>query len=95
MSRVRRIWPVVVTAGNLIQSEPLWHHIRTASRGKLTQPGVQPLTILDVGDYEAVCGLVEAGHAHSMVCLQPKLSRHSVSRSWLSGCVTIPAHRGV
>ena len=62
MSRVERIWPVIVTAGNLTQSDPLWRYIETKTRGKLAQAGVQPLTILDIEGYEALCGIVEQGH---------------------------------
>jgi hypothetical protein len=63
MSRVTRIWPIVVTAGNITQSDPLWRYVSSKTRGKLAQPGVQPLTILDVEDYEALCGIIEAGHS--------------------------------
>ncbi len=63
IDRVERIWPVVVTAGNLTQSRALWEHIRGNTRGTLTQPKVQPLTLLDIDDLEALCGFIEHGHA--------------------------------
>ena len=63
MNRVNRIWPVIVTAGNLTQSEPLWRCIAAHTQGKLAQAGVRPLTILDIEDFEALCGIVEEGHA--------------------------------
>jgi hypothetical protein len=53
---------VVVSAGNITQTGPLWHHVKTNARGRLTQPGVQPLKLLDIQDYEALCYLVEKGH---------------------------------
>jgi hypothetical protein len=62
LSRVHRIWPVVATAGPLTQNEFLWAHIRQHSQGKLAQPKVQPLTLLDMEDLEALCGMIEAGN---------------------------------
>jgi hypothetical protein len=63
LDRVERIWPVLVTAGNITQSAALWKYIRSQTGRELTQPKVQPLTILDVEDLETICGLIEAGHA--------------------------------
>lgn len=63
MGRIERIWPVIVTAGNITQTQPLWLYIHSKLRGELQQPKVQPLTILDVEDLELVCALVEQGHA--------------------------------
>jgi hypothetical protein len=62
LSRVHRIWPMIVTAGPLTQNEFLWTHIRQHAHGKLAQPKVQPLTLLDMEDLEALCGMIEAGH---------------------------------
>jgi hypothetical protein len=62
MGKVRRIWPVVVTAGNVTQTAPLWQHVIDATKGKLAQPGVQALTLLHIEDYEALCYLIENGH---------------------------------
>jgi hypothetical protein len=63
MNRVERIWPVLVTAGNITQSAALWQYVHSQIKRELMQPKVQPLTILDVEDLETVCGLIEAGHA--------------------------------
>jgi hypothetical protein len=62
MHKIKRIWPVVVTAGNVTQSAPLWDHVSKTTAGKLTQRCVQPLTLLSVEDYEVVCYLIEHGH---------------------------------
>jgi hypothetical protein len=62
ISQVRRIWPVVVTASDLTQTGPLWGHLDAETAGLLEQAKVQPLTLLDVEDYEALCGLIEQGH---------------------------------
>jgi hypothetical protein len=63
MDRVERIWPVVVTAGNLTQTGALWQHIHSKTEGALNQLKVQPLTLLDIDDLEALCGFIEYGHA--------------------------------
>jgi hypothetical protein len=62
MRRVERIWPVVVTAGNLTQTGALWQYIHSKTEGILNQPKVQPLTLLDIDDLEALCGFIERGH---------------------------------
>jgi hypothetical protein len=62
LSRVERIWPVVVTTGGIVQNGLLWHHVREKTAGRLEQPTVQPPTLLDLEDLEQLLGLVEAGH---------------------------------
>lgn len=62
MSRVERIWPVIVTAGNLTQNGVLWETVQDGTKGLLEQGRVQPLTIFDLEDLEQVAGFVEAGH---------------------------------
>jgi hypothetical protein len=62
MSRIVRIWPVIVTAGNITQNDVLWQFIQTGSRELLQQAKVQPLTILDLEDLEQLAGFIEAGH---------------------------------
>jgi hypothetical protein len=63
LGRVQRIWPVVVCAGALLQTELLWDHIRTGLGGLLAEPRTQGLTLLDLEDYELLVGLVEHGSA--------------------------------
>lgn len=67
MSHVRRIWPVLVTAGEITQTEELWQFIAEKAvedeRALLDQAKVQPLTLLGVDDYDQLCGLIEAGHS--------------------------------
>ncbi|MFZ0383381.1 MAG: hypothetical protein WCD11_21935 [Solirubrobacteraceae bacterium] len=62
MNQVTRIWPVLVTAGNITQNNALWQHVATNSRGLLKQAGVQPMKLLDIEDYEVLCYLVEKGY---------------------------------
>lgn len=71
LSRVHRIWPIVVTAGPLMQTEHLWAHIRQRIQGRLAQPKVQLPTLLDLEDLEALCGMIEAGH-HLPTILESK-----------------------
>jgi hypothetical protein len=42
ISHVMRIWPVIVTAGEITQTSELWMFIDRESAGRLTQPKVQP-----------------------------------------------------
>lgn len=62
LSRVERIWPVVVSAGAIVQNGLLWHHVREKTAGRLDQAKIQPPTLLDLEDLEQLLGLVEAGH---------------------------------
>jgi hypothetical protein len=62
MSRIERIWPVIVTAGNITQNGVLWQFIEAGTQGLLQQAKVQPLTILDLEDLEQLAGFIEAGH---------------------------------
>jgi hypothetical protein len=61
LSRVQRIWPVVLSAGAISQTEMLWDYVRGQSTGMLAQAKVQPVTLLDPQDFEQLTGLVEAG----------------------------------
>jgi hypothetical protein len=59
MDHVRRIWPLVIAPAGLLQHPMLWDFITERLDGKLTQPRVQPLTVLDLGELECLAGLVE------------------------------------
>jgi hypothetical protein len=61
MDQVKRIFPVVVTAGGITQTIPLWQHIEAKTRKMLQQPGAQPLTLFSIQDYEVLCYLIELG----------------------------------
>jgi hypothetical protein len=60
-ANIRGIWPVIVTAGRVVQSELLWDYIDANAAGLLTQRRVKPLTLLDLDDFEALMGMVEGG----------------------------------
>jgi hypothetical protein len=58
---VTRIWPVVLSGATLLMAEMVYDWIVEEIGDHLQQPTVQPLTILDMADWEQLCGLLEAG----------------------------------
>jgi hypothetical protein len=63
IGQVERVWPVLVTAGELMQTEMLWDRIDERLPDGLRAARVQSLTVLDIGDLELLLGLVAEGHA--------------------------------
>lgn len=63
IAHVERLWPVLVTAGDLIQTEILWDRIDERMPDALRGGRVQLLTVLDIGDFELLLGLVAEGHS--------------------------------
>ena len=68
MTHVKRIWPVLVTASDITQTEELWSFVASKAvdedgRPYLSQAKVQPVTLLDTEDYDQLLGMVERGHA--------------------------------
>jgi hypothetical protein len=62
VARLRRIWPVVITAGDLTESEPLWKWLdEHVPSGTFADARVQPLQLLTVEDVEIIAGLVSEG----------------------------------
>jgi len=55
------IWPVIVTAGDLLQSELLWDYVEQNVEDRLKQRQVQALTLVDLDDFELLVGFVEGG----------------------------------
>lgn len=62
LSNVERLWPVLVTAGELMQTEILWDEIDARLPQELTAARIQPLSVFDIGDFELLLALVVAGH---------------------------------
>jgi hypothetical protein len=62
MGHVERIWPVLVTAGELMQTEMLWDQIDARLPQSLRAARVEPLSVFDIGDFELLLALVVAGH---------------------------------
>lgn len=63
MAGIERVWPIVVAGGNVSQNEFIWRWLKPKIAGHLNQAKVQPLTVLDVEDFEALMGAVEHGHS--------------------------------
>ena len=61
-AHLEHVWPVVVTGGELMQTELLWDRIDTELPAELAAARVEPLTVLDIGDFELLLGLVAEGH---------------------------------
>ncbi len=62
IAHVERLWPVLVTAGDLMQTEILWDRIDDRMPEALRGGRVEPLTVLDIGDFELLLGLAAEGH---------------------------------
>jgi hypothetical protein len=58
---VERVWPVVLTGASFLMTELVYEWIIREVGDHLGQPATQPLTVLDIADWEQLCGLVEAG----------------------------------
>ena len=61
--RVERVWPVLVTAGELMQTELLWDQIDERMPAELRDARVAPLSVFDIGDYELLLALVADGRS--------------------------------
>jgi hypothetical protein len=58
---VERVWPVVLTGASFLMTELVYEWIIREIGKHLRQPATQPLTVLDIADWEQLCGLVEVG----------------------------------
>jgi hypothetical protein len=57
LEHVIRIWPIVVYADALLLSKLLWDYIDANGGIERDQPSVQPLTLLEMGEFERLLGL--------------------------------------
>jgi hypothetical protein len=77
IKHIKRIWPVVVSVGHVMQTRNLWDYVRESmddrKAASLADPRVQALQLMDISDYEKLMGLVEAGEN------LPKILGHKVS----------------
>lgn len=62
LTHVERIWPVLVTAGELMQTEMLWNQIDARLPSELTEARIQQLSVFDIGDFELLLALVSVGN---------------------------------
>jgi hypothetical protein len=61
MGRVQRIWPVLVTYGDLLAAGPLLAYIADEAGGLLGQAATRPLTLLGLEDVEVLAGMLADG----------------------------------
>lgn len=65
LADIERVWPVVVSMGNVMQTQTLWNFVHTSldsdKTSSFADQRVQPLQILTIADYEKLLGLVTAG----------------------------------
>lgn len=98
ITRIDRVWPVVVTMGYVMQAPDVWHEIRAGLDPEKTAPlrrsNVMPLQILNIDDYEKLMGMVEAG-GDLVSILRRKTSgayRDRDFASWAHGDPAAPSH---
>ncbi|HEX5556381.1 MAG TPA: hypothetical protein VFX13_02050 [Gaiellales bacterium] len=70
MTQVLRVWPVIVSGDGLIQTQALWWAIDEQTSGCLN--GTQPLTLLEVEDYEQVMEVASADKSLLLDVLRAK-----------------------
>jgi hypothetical protein len=70
IAHVERLWPVLVTAGDLMQTEILWDRIDERMPDALRDSRVAPLTVLDIGEFELLLGVVAQGHSLPSILTQ-------------------------
>lgn len=89
---VLRIWPVLVTAGEITQTDELWQFIADRGGTYLQQAKAEPLTLLDVEDYDQLCALVERGHAlHELLAAKTRPAyRHLELAVWAENDPSAP-----
>jgi hypothetical protein len=78
---IKRIFPVVVAAGNLWHTSHLWKYIDEARDdskcASFADERVQPLQVADAAAYEALIGLAREGHS------LPEIFEHKTDGPWL------------
>lgn len=78
---IKRIFPVVVAAGNLWHTSHLWKYIEEARDDSrctsFADERVQPLQVADAAAYEALIGLARDGHSLS------EIFEHKTDGPWL------------
>jgi hypothetical protein len=86
---IKRIWPIVVAAGHVWQTQHLWAYLDSARDTKKAQafddPRVQPLQVFDANDFEMLLALTESTDLPKI--LKRKTSgpyRHRDLAVWLS-----------
>jgi hypothetical protein len=86
---------VIVTAGDIVQSELLWDHVQAQAPHALQQRQVKPATLLDVDDLELLLGLAEGGSTVVDVLRRKSEPRYRPFdlRAWQTDDPTAPPER--
>jgi hypothetical protein len=61
MATVQRIWPILISVGEVIESEALWSFISREAADLFAQAPAQQLTLLGVEEAETLAAMVAAG----------------------------------
>ena len=92
MAKIEVIRPVIVALASLRLLPQLSDHLKDTNSGALSQPGVQPLEILDLQDLEMLMAAIE--HQRTLSDLLAQKARHSGNepdlRQWLQADPTAP-----
>ena len=94
-ARLHRIWPVIVTAGDLVQSELLWDYVEANMGDRLNQRQVQALTLVDLDDFELLWAWSRVACRSSMSSGGSPNPRFASSTSISGGLTTRPHQRAV
>jgi hypothetical protein len=62
-AQIEQVWPVLVTAGELMQTELLWDQIDARTPDGLNGARVGPVSVFDIGDFELLLALVVDGRS--------------------------------
>ncbi len=93
--QLRHIWPVIVTAGDIVQSDLLWDYVNEQAPDALKQRQVQPVTLLDLDDFELLLGLAEGGTSLVDILRRKTEPRYRSFdlRAWQTNDPTAPPER--
>jgi hypothetical protein len=97
LGEVQRVWPVVVSAGHLMQTRDLWGYLRDSidpvKTRSLGRGKVQHLQLLDLEDYEKLLGIVEAGQTLPAMLARKAAGpfRERDFAAWLHGDTAAPS----
>lgn len=80
-TRLRRIWPIIVSPEGVAQTPPFWICYDANVGSRLRQPTVQPVTILRLADFEELMGWAKAG-IHLVRALEDKTAPSWRRRGW-------------
>ena len=95
--QIKRFWPILVITEPVFQTDILWDHVlRSAAKRLFNQSRVQPVTLFEIDDYEALIAEVSVGT--SMIGMLERktapLWQRRDFRSWALGDHHAPRNLG-